>query len=207
MATLDLFPTPVDARRNLLPRDGEVYDFGRVYSATEAGGLFAALLHGVPWQHDELVIAGKRVVTARQVAWYGDGEQAYHYSGATKRALPFSPLLRAVKTRVEQAVGGTFNSCLLNLYMSGAEGMSWHSDDEAALGRSPTIASLSLGATRRFDFRHKRDREKVSVVLGDGQLLLMTGTTQHHWQHALPKTVKVHSPRINLTFRTVLDTD
>ena len=168
---------------------------------TEAAELFAALRETVPWQHDELVIAGKRLVTARQVAWFGDREKAYHYSGATKLAQPWTPLLTQVKERVEAAVGSPFNACLLNLYMSGDEGMSWHSDDEGALGRLPTIASLSLGATRRFDFRHKGDRRKVSLMLEGGQLIVMTGATQHHWEHALPKTKRVRTPRINLTFR------
>lgn len=203
--TLDLFALDRDPRRNLLPADGEVYDHGCLYRDEEAAELFAALRETVPWQHDELVIAGKRLVTARQVAWFGDREKAYHYSGATKLAQPWTPLLTQVKERVEAAVGSPFNACLLNLYMSGDEGMSWHSDDEGALGRLPTIASLSLGATRRFDFRHKGDRRKVSLMLEGGQLIVMTGATQHHWQHALPKTKRVRTPRINLTFRTILD--
>lgn len=206
--TLDLFaPSGIDSgpSRNLLPRDGEVYDHGCVFPHDEAAAVFSALRETVAWQHDELVIAGKRLVTARQVAWYGDREEAYHYSGSTKVALPWTPLLASVKARVEGAVGNTFNACLLNLYMSGDEGMSWHSDDEGALGPEPTIASLSFGAMRRFDLRHKRDRTKVSVELREGQLIVMTGATQHHWEHSLPKTKKVRTPRINLTFRTILD--
>lgn len=204
MRTFDLFASAADPQRNLLPEDGEVYDHGRVYGDDEAPTLFSRLLSEVPWQHDELVIAGKHLVTARQVAWFGDQKKAYHYSGSTKVALEWTPLLTSVKARVEGIVGSSFNACLLNLYSSGDEGMSWHSDDEGALGRLPTIASLSLGAVRRFDFRHKEKRTKVSVVLDDGQLIVMTGTTQQHWQHALPKTAKVRTPRINLTFRTIL---
>ena len=203
--TLDLFAVDSDPQRNLLPADGEVYDHGRVYDHQEAERVYTALRQTVAWQHDELVIAGKRLVSARQVAWYGDREKAYHYSGSTKVALPWTPLLASVKERVEAAVGSTFNACLLNLYMTGDEGMSWHSDDEGALGRLPTIASLSFGAARRFDFRHKQDRRKVSLVLDDGQLIVMTGATQHHWEHSLPKTKKVRTPRINLAFRTILE--
>lgn len=203
-ADADPPPDPDAPRRNLLPRDGEVHDHGRLYAAVEADALLAHLSEAVPFRPDELVIAGKRVVTSRLVAWYGDDGAEYGYSGATKVALPFTPTLRAVKERVERAAGCTFNACLLNLYPTGQEGMSWHSDDEPALGRSPVIASLSLGATRRFDFRHKRDREKVQVTLEHGQLLVMRGPTQHHWQHALPKTAKVHTARVNLTFRTIL---
>ncbi len=202
--TLDLFALSADPTRNLLPADGEVYDHGRVYTDDEARALFSALLDEVAWQHDELVIAGKRLVTARQVAWYGDREEAYRYSGSTKVARPWTALLLSVKQRVETAVGSTFNACLLNLYSNGDEGMSWHSDDEGALGRTPTIASLSLGARRRFDLRHKADRRKVSLVLDSGQLVVMAGATQRHWEHALPKTKKVRAPRINLTFRTIV---
>lgn len=202
--TLDLFAVSVDPTRNLLPADGEVYDHGRLYGAAEADELFSRLLQEVAWQHDELVIAGKHVVTARQVAWYGDREEAYRYSGATKVARPWTPLLRSVKQRVEAAVGRAFNACLLNLYASGDEGMSWHSDDEGALGPAPTIASLSLGARRRFDFRHRADRRKVSLVLDSGQLVVMAGSTQRHWEHALPKTKQVRTPRINLTFRAIV---
>ncbi|MBK6576499.1 MAG: alpha-ketoglutarate-dependent dioxygenase AlkB [Sandaracinaceae bacterium] len=202
--TLDLFATDAEPARNLLPADGEVYDHGRVYGDDEALALFSALLDEVAWQHDELVIAGKRLVTARQVAWYGDREEAYRYSGSTKVARPWTPLLLAVRQRVEAAVGSTFNACLLNLYRNGDEGMSWHSDDEGALGRTPTIASLSLGARRRFDLRHKADRRKVSLVLDSGQLVVMAGVTQRHWEHALPKTKQVRTPRINLTFRTII---
>ena len=202
--TLDLFATDAEPARNLLPADGEVYDHGRVYGDDEALALFSALLDEVAWQHDELVIAGKRLVTARQVAWYGDREEAYRYSGSTKVARPWTPLLLAVLQRVEAAVGSTFNACLLNLYRNGDEGMSWHSDDEGALGRTPTIASLSLGARRRFDLRHKADRRKVSLVLDSGQLVVIAGVTQRHWEHALPKTKQVRTPRINLTFRTII---
>ena len=203
MRTFDLFAVDVDPQRNLLPVDGEVYDHGRIYRDDEARALFAALLQEVPWQHDELVMFGKHLVTARKVAWFGDEKKAYRYSGSTKIAEPWTPLLASVKARVEACVGSTFNACLLNLYASGDEGMGWHSDDEATLGGMPTIASLSLGAVRRFDFRHKGDGQKVSVVLDDSQLILMTGSTQHHWQHALPKTKRVRAPRINLTFRTI----
>ena len=202
--TLDLFAVDADPTRNLLPADGEVYDHGRLYGDDEARAVFSALLDDVVWQHDELVIAGKRLVTARQVAWYGDREEAYRYSGSTKVARPWTPLLASVKQRVEGAVGSTFNACLLNLYRNGDEGMSWHSDDEGALGRTPTIASLSLGARRRFDFRHKTDRRKVSLVLDGGQLVVMAGATQRHWEHALPKTKQVRTPRINLTFRSIV---
>jgi alkylated DNA repair dioxygenase AlkB len=199
---MDLFaPYPA---LNLLPSDGVVNYHGPVISTTEAWRTFEALMSEVPWRNDEAVIFGKRIVTARKVAWYGDSNFAYTYSGTTKEALPWNTELRALKALVEQITGSTFNSCLLNLYHHGDEGMAWHSDDEKSLARDSSIASISLGAERKFCFKHKRTAEAASVILEHGSLLVMRGATQTHWLHSLPKTKKVTAPRINLTFRTML---
>jgi alkylated DNA repair dioxygenase AlkB len=202
--SLDLFSEAVDPTRNLLPADGEVYDHSVVFGADEAHAIGAALDNDVPWRHDELVMAGKHIVTAREVAWCGDVGASYRYSGATKEPSPWTPLLSSLKTKVEGIVGVDFNAALLNRYADGRQGMSWHSDDEAALGPTPTIASLSFGCTRRFVLRHRLTREKVSLDLVDGQLLVMAGVTQRHWQHALMKSARAHTRRINITFRTVM---
>ena len=191
---------------NVLPCDGVVNYHGPILTAAEHGLYFDALLSDVPWQHDELVMFGKRITTARKVAWYGDEGYAYAYSGATKHALPWSDTLLELKAKVEEHSRTSFNSCLLNLYHSGDEGMSWHSDDEDSLGTDPVIASLSLGAARKFSFKHKRKdkAEGVSVTLEEGSLLVMREGSQTHWLHSLPKTRKVNEPRINLTFRTMV---
>jgi alkylated DNA repair dioxygenase AlkB len=178
--------------------------YGPILSAEEAQRHFKALLANIPWQHDEVVIFGKRVITARQVAWYGDEGCSYSYSGRTKQALVWTPELLALKTIVEKLTRVRFNSCLLNLYQDGGQGMSWHSDDEKELGENPTIASLSLGAERKFSLKHKGTQETVCLVLENGSLLVMTDTTQHHWLHSLPKAKKIQTPRISLTFRTIL---
>ena len=128
-----------------------------------------------------------------------------HTLNTTKQALAWTPELLKLKTLVEKQSQVSFNSCLLNLYHSGAEGMAWHSDDEAALGRNPVIASLSLGAERKFSFKHKTSKQNFSLVLDHGSLLLMKGATQSHWMHSLPKTVRVSEPRVNLTFRTIFE--
>jgi alkylated DNA repair dioxygenase AlkB len=138
------------------------------------------------------------------VAWYGDIGYSYRYSGTSKTACAWTCELLELKELVQNQTNSTFNSCLLNLYRDGNEGMSWHSDDEKALGKDSTIASLSLGAERKFALRHKRTGETVSVVLEDGSLLLMKGATQTYWQHSLPKSKKITTPRINLTFRTIV---
>jgi alkylated DNA repair dioxygenase AlkB len=193
-----------DATANLLPCDGTVNYFGPVLTLADTRKFYETLLREIPWKNDEAVIFGKRIVTARKVAWYGDSNFSYTYSGTTKRALVWTEELAALKSMVEERSATRFNSCLLNLYHDGNEGMAWHSDDEKSLGRNSTIASVSLGAEREFRFKHKRREEKVSVLLESGSLLVMKGTTQTHWLHSIPKSKKIKSPRINLTFRTMV---
>ncbi len=208
---LDLFDTPPQPEANLLPCDGIVNDYGIIFAAHQADALLDALLRDIPWRHDEAVIYGRRITTARKVAWYGDGAFSYTYSGITRTALPWSGVLPEIKRTVEArlaAVSPTvFNSCLLNLYSDGLEGMAWHSDDEKELGRNTVIASVSFGATRKFAFKHKRTGEKRELMLEHGQLVVMRGETQSHWLHAVMKSAKIHEPRINLTFRTILRSD
>ncbi|MCQ9326614.1 alpha-ketoglutarate-dependent dioxygenase AlkB family protein [Neisseria dentiae] len=208
---LDLFDTPPQPEANLLPYDGIVNDYGVIFAAHRADALLDALLRDIPWRHDEAVIYGRRITTARKVAWYGDGAFSYTYSGITRTSLPWSGVLPEIKRTVEArlaAVSPTvLNSCLLNLYSDGLEGMAWHSDDEKELGRNTVIASVSFGATRKFAFKHKRTGEKRELMLAHGQLLVMRGETQSHWLHAVMKSAKIHEPRVNLTFRTILRAD
>ena len=147
---------------------------------------------------------GKTIITKRKVAWYGDQPYEYTYSHVTKSALPWTPALQRIKNKVEEVSCDTYNSCLLNLYHDGSEGMSWHSDDEKELKPEGAIASVSLGAERKFVLKHKQSAEKVEVFLHHGSLLVMKGETQTHWVHRLPPTKKVNTPRINLTFRTII---
>ncbi len=193
-----------DPTANLLPCDGMVNYHGPVLSPAAAEGYFNALMNGVPWKNDEAIIFGRHIITARKVAWYGDTSYSYTYSGTTKIALIWNDQLRELKAVVEKLTGASFNSCLLNLYHDGNEGMAWHSDDEKALGRNSAIASVSLGAERKFCFKHKRTHESVSLVLESGSLLVMKDATQTHWLHCLPKSKKITTPRINLTFRTIV---
>jgi len=202
---LELVATPSsDPNPNLLTCDGTVNYYGRILSDDEARKYYEALLTGVHWEHDEAIIFGKRIVTARKVAWYGDADYAYTYSGTTKRALAWTKEMLELKARAEELTGRKFNSCLLNLYRDGSEGVTWHSDAEASLGKNTTIASLSLGAERKFCFRHKRKRQAISLILENGSLLVMKGTTQTYWSHCLPKSKKINTPRVNLTFRTIV---
>lgn len=196
---MDLFsPQP---GLNLLPRDGVVNYHGPVISSGEAQRYFNLLRREVPWRSDEVVVFGKRHITARKVAWYGDKGLDYRYSGSTKTPLPWTPDLLELKALAGELSGAFFNSCLLNLYHSGAEGMGWHSDDEASLEREVPIVCISLGAERNFRFRHKQLPLKAEISLEAGSLLVMRGETQRHWQHGIPKMMRVCEPRISLTFR------
>ncbi len=201
---MDLFD--YDSSFNLLPYDGEVNYFGPIINSAQSQTYFDRLLKTIAWKNDEVIIAGKHITTARKTAWYGDHNYAYSYSQTTKHALPWTAELLDLKKTVEQKCAIKFNSCLVNLYHNGDEGVSWHSDDEKALGSNTSIASLSFGAERKFSFKHKKTKETLSINLQAGSLLVMKGSTQTHWLHCLPKTKKSTTPRINLTFRTyVLD--
>ncbi|WP_373099740.1 MULTISPECIES: alpha-ketoglutarate-dependent dioxygenase AlkB family protein [Pasteurellaceae] len=204
----DLFDFPPNPADNFLPFDGIVNDYDVIFAPDKADFLLHELLTHIPWRHDEAMIGGKRIQTARQVAWYGDADFSYTYSGVSHIALPWNALLLPLKQRVEselvQVSPTQFNSCLLNLYQSGNEGMAWHSDDERELGKNTVIASLSFGATRKFAFKHKLSLEKREMWLKHGQLIVMRGTTQSHWQHAVMKSSKISEPRVNLTFRTIV---
>jgi alkylated DNA repair dioxygenase AlkB len=198
---MDLFSNN-NSDENLLPCDGIVNYYGALLPPAKAKAYFEKLLHTLDWKNDEVFMYGKRIVTKRKVAWYAQGPYAYTYSHTTKQALPWTKELLALKTLAEQRSGDHFNCCLLNLYHSGEEGMGWHSDDEDTIVPHSAIASLSLGAERKFAFKHKQNGDTVSLQLHNGSLLVMKGAVQTHWWHSLPKTKKVSQPRINLTFRS-----
>ncbi|UUC45295.1 alpha-ketoglutarate-dependent dioxygenase AlkB family protein [Flavobacterium cerinum] len=200
---MDLFST--GEIENRLPYDGEVYYHGRIVNSREAQYYYDRLMETIEWRNDEAIVFGKLIQTKRKVAWYGDHPYLYTYSNTTKKALPWTPELLALKQKAEELTGTVFNSCLLNLYHDGQEGMAWHSDNEKSLGVNTVIASLSFGAERKFAFKHKNTKAMIALQLEAGSLLVMQGTTQTHWLHRLPPTTKVLRPRVNLTFRTIVD--
>lgn len=201
---MELFSRITDSAANLLPYDGIVNYYGKIFSTTAANQYLNTLLNNIEWKNDQAVIYGKLIITKRKVAWYGDKPFAYTYSNITKQALPWTEELLQLKAMMEQQTGETFNSCLLNLYHTGEEGMAWHSDAEKDLKKDGAIGSISFGAERKFSFKHKQTAEKVEVHLEHGSLLVMKGTTQTHWLHRLPPTTKTNLPRVNLTFRTIV---
>ena len=203
---MDLVDKITDDLHNLLPYDGCVNYFGPIMSLDNANKYFESLLQNIKWENDEAIIFGKKIITKRKVAWYGEHPFLYTYSKTTKTALPWTNDLLVLKKIVEERAGETFNSCLLNLYHNGDEGMAWHCDEEKDLKKNGAIGSLSFGAERKFSFKHKKTKECISKVLQHGSLLVMKKNTQTNWLHRLPPTKMVQAPRINLTFRTIVTT-
>jgi alkylated DNA repair dioxygenase AlkB len=201
---MDLFNQDSVENINLLPKEGIVNYYGKIMPASQSLSYLDYLLNEIQWENDVAIIFGKRIETKRKVAWYAENAFQYTYSNNTKTALLWTEELLALKGLIEIKSGETFNSCLLNLYHNGSEGMGWHSDGEKDLKKDGAIASVSFGAERKFAFKHKATKETVSQFLENGSLLVMKGTTQTHWLHRLPPTKLVSSPRVNLTFRTIV---
>lgn len=199
----NLFSNQEPEQINLVLQDAEVFIYHSFFNINESNELFQALKNNIEWQQDEIKIFGKTHFLPRLTAWYGT--KAYEYSGIKMQAQDFTKELLLIKNRVEEATGLSFNSCLLNYYRNGNDGMGWHQDNEKELGINPAISSISFGQERTFQMKHIADKslKKVDVPLRNGTLLLMKGKTQHFWKHQIPKTKKPIGERINLTFRRV----
>ena len=196
-------PSSPNSGISLLSKDGYALYIPCVFDENSCAALFASLLDTIDWKEDQLVMFGKLITTKRKVAWIGDAGCSYTYSGVKKFPKAWTPALLEIKQKVEALAQHTFNSCLLNLYHDGSEGMGWHSDDEKELDQTAPIASISFGGERKFAFKHKFDQTSVSLALANGSVLLMHAPTQQYWQHSLAKTKRHVAPRINLTFRAI----
>ncbi|MGR9000588.1 MAG: alpha-ketoglutarate-dependent dioxygenase AlkB family protein [Gammaproteobacteria bacterium] len=194
----------LDSEQNLVPFDGELFLIKQFYQLLESDLLFAKLNSSLAWQEEDIFIYGKRCKVPRLMCWYGDPGAAYQYSGVNHQPLPWTDELLLIKEKVQNYCHSSFNSVLANLYRNGRDSMGCHADNEKELGPNPVIASLSLGDERLFKLHHKKRKETLDINLGNGDLLVMAGTLQHHWVHSLPKTTKSKGPRINLTFRKIL---
>ncbi len=188
----------------LLPT--ELFDYkSGIFNYAESIELLKKLTDTIAWKQETILMFGRKVLTPRLTAWYGDENISYKYSGVTFYALPWTEELLAIKSKIEPLAGEIFNSVLLNLYRDGNDSMGWHSDDEPELGTNPIIASVNFGQEMRFDLRLKRDHKvKHQIILGNGSVLTMKGDIQHHWQHQVAKSAKSMTPRINLTFRRII---
>jgi alkylated DNA repair dioxygenase AlkB len=185
----------------IIEQDGLVLYHENVISDEQIKLFYEELLNNINWENERVVMFGKEIITKRKVAFYSDESIVYTYAGKTKIGLPWKDPLIILKNIVESLTKQTYNACLLNLYHNGDEAMGWHSDNEKEIIANSTIASLSIGASRKFSFKHKVTKETISIQLENGSLLEMKGTIQSHWLHALPKSKKITESRINLTFR------
>lgn len=186
--------------------DADIIFYPYLFSQPESDYFFVELSKNINWKQESIMIYGKPVPIPRLTAWYGDGGKSYSYSKIAMNPEPWTHTLLKIKSEIESITGVNFNSVLLNLYRDGSDSVAWHSDDEPELGTNPVIASVSFSGTRRFVFKHKYKKElnKIEINLTHGSFLIMKGTTQHLWQHQVPKTTKSVQPRINLTFRLIV---
>jgi alkylated DNA repair dioxygenase AlkB len=186
--------------------DASLVEYPHFLGIGEANSLVETLIEQIIWQQAEINIAGKLIPVPRLQCWMGDKKSRYGYSGIRLTPEPWHPLIVDIKNRVESVVADEFNSVLLNFYRDGNDSVAWHADDEKELGDEPIIASLSLGAVRTFELKHKRDRSlgKRKMELANGSLIIMEHGMQQHWQHCLPKALGLSAPRINLTFRKIV---
>jgi len=194
-----LFPN-----ENILPYEGEVFLYDSYFKKDVSDKLFNNLKNNIDWKQEGMKMYGKEILFPRLTAWYGDENAQYKYSGIVNIPLPWTEELLLIKQKVEEISQTKFNSVLLNYYRNGNDSMGWHSDDEKELSKNPTIASVSFGATRNFQFKHKSvKKSNQNFLLNNGSLLIMKGGTQHNWVHQVPKTKTLIGERINLTFRAV----
>jgi len=185
-------------------QDADLVYYPQFFAADEADKIFSQLLHEIAWQQDNIKVYGKIHAQPRLTALFGNDGKPYSYSNITMIPQPWNRLLQKIKFQIETVCGVNFTTVLLNLYRDGKDSNGWHADNEKELGKNPVIASLSFGSERVFQLRHNSKPElKQNIILENGSLLLMKGTTQHYWKHQIPKTAKPIGPRINLTFRVI----
>ncbi len=187
---------------NLLPFDGEAYLHENVFDTQECHQYLKKLEEEINWKQEPIKIFGKAVMQPRLTAWCSNNNRSYSYSGITMQAQPFSEGLMQIKLKVDTLCEVAFSNALLNWYRDGNDSMGWHRDNEKELGKNPTIASVSFGASRKFEFRNYANKKlKQTLILPSGSVLIMKGETQQYWEHQLPKSTSILSPRINITFR------
>lgn len=199
-----LFDLASGGREQLLPNQGSALLYRGVLSPEAADQAMETLVAKVPWQQHHVRVFGRDVPQPRLVAWFGDPDRRYTYSGLTLEPLRWTEPLTALRSRCEELADTRFNSGLANLYRDGKDSVAWHADDEPELGVDPIIASVSLGAERRFDLRNKHTGEIVKTLLPTGSVVVMSHGCQEHWLHQVPKMLRVPKQRINVTFRTMV---
>lgn len=210
MSQMDIFGNPIPPKSGSNPKEGltviengEYIFYSNFFSKQESDILLKDLRNNIVWKQESMNMYGKKIDFPRLTAWYGNNDKPYSFSGITLQPLPWTSEILTIKNNIEPIAKTVFNSVLLNLYRDGNDSISWHTDAEKELGINPIIASVNFGATRKFQLRHIKTREKLEIELTHGSLLIMQGELQHFWQHQVPKTSKPVGERINLTFRVI----
>lgn len=203
MEQLDLFQKNEDEFETIKILNGDYVYVSNFFNKELSDFYYNKLLFDIVWKQEVMNIYGKTINFPRLTAWYGDNDKPYTFSGITLNPLKWNDTLLEIKNKIELIANTTFNSVLLNLYRSGKDSISWHTDAEKELGLNPIIASVNFGATRKFQLRHNESKEKIELLLTHGSLLIMKGELQHYWKHQVPKTNLAVKERINLTFRTI----
>lgn len=210
MSQIDIFGNPIPPKSGSNPKEGltviengEYIFFPNFFSRAESDLLLKSLRNNIVWKQESMNMYGKKIDFPRLTAWYGNNDKPYSFSGITLQPLPWTSEILTIKNKIEPVAKTVFNSVLLNLYRDGNDSISWHTDAEKELGLNPVIASVNFGATRKFQLRHIKTKEKLEIELTHGSLLIMQGELQHFWQHQVPKTSKPVGERINLTFRVI----
>ena len=197
-----MFPT---IKTNLNLPNSDISYFSNFFSENEALSLYNSILNETNWQQDNITVYGKTYAQPRLTALFANNNKPYSYSNITMHPAAFTETLLKIKAKIETKTNAKFTTCLANLYRDGNDSNGWHADNEKELGTNPVIASLTLGAARYFNLKHKTERTlKQKLLLENGSLLLMQGETQEYWLHQIAKTKKEIKPRINLTFRIIL---
>jgi len=210
MSQIDIFgnPLPGNTQTSIkqglnIIENGEFVFRANYFTAIESNKFFDSMKRTIQWKQESMNMYGKKIDFPRLTAWYGDNDKPYSFSGITLQPHPWTTEISDIKSRIEAECRVKFNSVLLNRYRNGNDSISWHTDAEPELGKNPVIASVNFGATRKFQLRHIKTKEKVEIELSNGSLLIMSGELQHFWQHQVPKTSKPVGERINLTFRVI----
>lgn len=210
MALFDLFGNPDTSKPAtaiqtgmVIVENGEYIFLPDFFTQPESDQYFKVLREKVDWKQESMSMYGKKIAFPRLIAWYGNDDKPFSFSGITLQTNPWTREMLEIKDRIEPLAKVSFNTVLLNLYRSGRDSVSWHTDSEPELGKNPVIASVSFGATRKFQLRHIKTKQKIELHLTPGSLLIMQGELQHHWQHQVPKTSMNVGERINLTFRVM----
>ena len=185
--------------------DSDITLYENLFTIEESNRLYESLFNTIKWQQDQSYFYGKKRKIPRLTAWYGNLKNDYSYSGIIMKPHPWNTDLLFIKQKIEKITKVEFTNCLLNKYRTGQDSVGWHQDNEKELGHNPIIGSVSFGETRPFQLKHlnRTDIKKVDVFLTHGSFLLMKGSTQHFWEHQIPKTSQYIKPRINLTFRMI----